>query len=183
VNAIEQRFFDSIYSVARNGFIAQHIGSQIRIDMELTDVSVYDEDDDGEKCSPFLYIENKIKVYNGKNLLSKTNSCIHVASQKKVNDGYIIDFELSGDIPIVNMAVEIDGHDWHEKTKEQAKSDKERSRFLLRSGYPEIRFTGSEIYSKTSDCAKEMFNTYISVYYTYVMSNPESHNAYIHGNK
>ena len=43
--------------------------------------------------------------------------------------------------------IECDGHDFHEKTKEQAKHDKERDRFLQSIGYPVYRFTGSEIYN------------------------------------
>lgn len=42
--------------------------------------------------------------------------------------------------------IECDGHDFHERTKEQAAHDKARDRFLQSEGYLVLRFTGSEIY-------------------------------------
>ena len=51
---------------------------------------------------------------------------------------------------------EADGHDFHEKTKEQAKHDKERDRFLQSLGCKIYRFTGSEIYSNTLDVIIEV---------------------------
>lgn len=45
------------------------------------------------------------------------------------------------------IVIECDGHEFHEKTKEQAKHDKERDRFLQKEGYPVYRFTGSEIFN------------------------------------
>lgn len=53
---------------------------------------------------------------------------------------------------VVSVAVECDGHDYHEKTKEQAKRDKAKDRFLQQQGYLVARFTGSEIYEDANDC-------------------------------
>lgn len=44
-----------------------------------------------------------------------------------------------------NIIIECDGHEWHEKTKEQAQKDKERDRTLTKLGYIVFRYTGSEI--------------------------------------
>ena len=44
------------------------------------------------------------------------------------------------------LAVECDGHDFHEKTKEQAAHDKKRDRFITSQGWQVFRFTGSEIF-------------------------------------
>lgn len=44
------------------------------------------------------------------------------------------------------VAVECDGHEYHERTKEQARRDKSRDRKLLSLGFPVLRFTGSEIH-------------------------------------
>lgn len=49
------------------------------------------------------------------------------------------------------LAVECDGHDFHERTKEQAKHDKERDRWLQSNGWFVARFTGSEIYNEPFD--------------------------------
>ena len=46
---------------------------------------------------------------------------------------------------VFSIVVELDGHDFHEKTKEQAQKDKDRDRSLTRAGYKIMRFTGSEI--------------------------------------
>lgn len=47
----------------------------------------------------------------------------------------------------VKIAVELDGHDFHEKTKEQARKDKSRDRALVAAGWTVLRFTGSEVYA------------------------------------
>jgi uncharacterized protein DUF559 len=56
--------------------------------------------------------------------------------------------------PIV--VVECDGHDFHEKTKEQAARDKSRDRDMLAQGYRVLRFTGSEIHNRAEKCAMEI---------------------------
>lgn len=57
----------------------------------------------------------------------------------------------------LSVLVECDGHDWHERTKEQAARDKKRDRTLALSGYHVLRFTGSEINKDPIACAKEVF--------------------------
>lgn len=52
----------------------------------------------------------------------------------------------------VSLVVECDGHDFHEKTKEQAKRDKSRDRDLQAAGITVLRFTGSEIYNDINQC-------------------------------
>lgn len=53
------------------------------------------------------------------------------------------------------IAVELDGHDWHERTKEQAERDKSRDRKLLAAGIPVVRFAGSEIWRDPWAAARE----------------------------
>jgi very-short-patch-repair endonuclease len=55
----------------------------------------------------------------------------------------------------VKIIVECDGHDFHEKTKEQAQHDKARDRALQAAGYRVLRYTGSEIYRDAFRCANE----------------------------
>ncbi|MCL6443424.1 MAG: endonuclease domain-containing protein [Alicyclobacillus sp.] len=45
------------------------------------------------------------------------------------------------------FVIECDGHDFHEKTKEQAAHDKKRDREMTSMGYIVMRFTGSEIWN------------------------------------
>lgn len=54
------------------------------------------------------------------------------------------------------MIVECDGHDFHERTKEQARRDKKRDRFFQSKGYKVLRFTGSEIWADPEACADEV---------------------------
>lgn len=54
------------------------------------------------------------------------------------------------------VAIECDGHDFHEKTKEQAGSDNSRNRALLAAGWPVMRFTGSQIHADPFACAAEI---------------------------
>lgn len=52
--------------------------------------------------------------------------------------------------------VECDGHDFHERTKEQAQRDRARDRAFQAAGIPVFRFTGSEIYASPTKCAREV---------------------------
>jgi hypothetical protein len=54
------------------------------------------------------------------------------------------------------LGIEIDGHEWHEKTKEQARRDKERERFLVAQGWKILRFTGSEVFNHANKCVEEV---------------------------
>lgn len=64
-------------------------------------------------------------------------------------------------IIVFRLIVECDGHDWHEKTKEQAAADKARDRFFSREGYGVLRFTGSEIWANPAKCADEVAEYFI----------------------
>ena len=54
------------------------------------------------------------------------------------------------------VVVEIDGHDYHERTKEQAENDKSRDRAFTNSGFTVLRFTGREIYREVQNKALEI---------------------------
>jgi len=58
-------------------------------------------------------------------------------------------------MPSVKAIVECDGHDFHERTKEQAARDKSRDRQLQAQGYYVLRFTGSELWNNSNGCARE----------------------------
>jgi very-short-patch-repair endonuclease len=54
------------------------------------------------------------------------------------------------------IVVECDGHDFHERTKEQAERDRRRDREMQSAGYRVFRFTGREIYRDAFKCADEV---------------------------
>ncbi len=80
------------------------------------------------------------------------------------------EFELNRKKYIADIAIEIpgtqeyvcivecDGHEFHERTKEQAKKDRSRDRAFQAAGIPVFRFTGSEIYADPQECAREVTN-------------------------
>ncbi len=77
-------------------------------------------------------------------------------------DGYVPDFTI--DSEDFNFVIEIDGHEWHEKTKEQAMRDKQKDRAYIKNGYIPIHFTGSEIFHNPEECVKEVLEI-ISSYF------------------
>jgi len=54
------------------------------------------------------------------------------------------------------LAVECDGHDYHERTKDQAAYDRYRDRYIASRGWVIARFTGSEIYHDAYGCVQEI---------------------------
>lgn len=57
---------------------------------------------------------------------------------------------------IRRAVVECDGHEFHERTKEQARHDRRRDRDVQGFGLPVLRFTGSEIYANAVGCGKQV---------------------------
>lgn len=53
------------------------------------------------------------------------------------------------------LLIECDGHDFHERSKEQARRDKRRDRELQSDGFKVLHFTGSEIWADPLACAQE----------------------------
>jgi len=54
------------------------------------------------------------------------------------------------------LVIEIDGHDYHERTQAQASSDNRRDRALTRSGTPCLRYTTTEVLRNSDDAAQEI---------------------------
>jgi len=58
----------------------------------------------------------------------------------------------------LKIVIECDGHDFHEKTKEQASKDKKRDRDLQKLGFMVFRYSGSDIYRNIDVCVEEISN-------------------------
>lgn len=56
----------------------------------------------------------------------------------------------------LRVLIECDGHDFHERTKEQAERDRSRDREAQALGYYILRFTGSEIYRDSRECIRQI---------------------------
>ncbi len=63
---------------------------------------------------------------------------------------------------LMQLVVEIDGHDYHERTKEQARHDKSRDRFMTASGFTVFRFTGSEVYRAVEQTIGEIADVFVA---------------------
>lgn len=61
-----------------------------------------------------------------------------------------------GSVGWKRLIVECDGHDFHERTKEQAAKDRSRDREAQESGYEIFRFTGSELWKDPIGCARQV---------------------------
>ena len=93
---------------------------------------------------------------------------IEIEKQKEINCGnkkYRVDFF----IPVmyknqenIGFIVECDGHEFHQKTKEQVERDNTRMRDLQKAGYEVIRFSGTEIWHRPYICALEVKNIILS---------------------
>ncbi len=86
----------------------------------------------------------------------------HVTHQYEVPTGrglyrldFVVDYWPIADTE-VTVAVEVDGHNWHERTPMQAARDKSRDRALVSSGFPVLRFTASEVWRVPEECASEI---------------------------
>lgn len=90
-------------------------------------------------------------------------SIIYLEPQVKIvtKEGkkYFADFEMriqknGEDIP-TKILIEVDGHDFHEKTKQQVAYDKERELNIKMEGYDIIRFSGSQVWNDPLKCAAD----------------------------
>lgn len=61
------------------------------------------------------------------------------------------------------LGIECDGHDFHDRTKEQAARDKGRDRELAIRGFRMMRFTGSEIFRNNMACALEVYEAVVAL--------------------
>lgn len=56
------------------------------------------------------------------------------------------------------LAIECDGYEFHQKTKEQVQHDNEREFDLKMAGYEVLRFSGTQIYNNPLKCAEDTYN-------------------------
>jgi very-short-patch-repair endonuclease len=94
------------------------------------------------------------------------NSRITIIRPQAQIEAYRVDFLVTyrlwdgidpGDRIDASIVIECDGHDFHEKTKEQASKDKARDRRLQMLGCRVFRFSGSDLYQRPIDCAQEVY--------------------------
>ena len=121
-----------------------------------------------QKLTPIEYIMDVIlisvngdlsEIYNG----DRCRPFIFYHSQANIGK-YRVDFLCSMVGTKQEYIIECDGHDFHEKTKEQVKYDKQRERYLVSKGYKVLRFSGSEIISDFERIKEELYNFFEEEY-------------------
>jgi very-short-patch-repair endonuclease len=152
MNEIEQHFFDSFLRFGRSGQV-------IRDDFCDYDCQVT------TTINPTLGMGLSLSIFNCKQDRS-WNGFVIPYPQHKFGP-YTVDFFIGGNIEESRpeLIIEIDGHQFHEKTKAQAEHDKKRDRFLVGRGFSILRFTGSEIYRDSDSCVKESILCVINRYF------------------
>jgi very-short-patch-repair endonuclease len=95
---------------------------------------------------------NKVLIDYSRALFALT---IIVESQIQLHD-WRVDFLISCEEQRRFLIVECDGHDFHERTREQAAKDRARDRKFQQKGYTVFRFTGSEIYQDAPSCSSQV---------------------------
>lgn len=86
------------------------------------------------------------------------DQCILMQRQIKIEQ-YTADFVFSvtdHELRTHRLVVECDGHNYHERTKEQAAHDRSRDRRMQELGYTVFRFTGSEIHQHAWGCCRQI---------------------------
>src|SRR4051794_874198 len=86
-------------------------------------------------------------------------SLLTIEPQHQVNADdrtYKIDFLVYNPDRRLRVGVELDGHDFHEKSYDQVRRDKQRERAIVRQGITVLRFSGSEVVRDARKCVREV---------------------------
>lgn len=94
-----------------------------------------------------------------------------ILAQHEIENGdsyYVADFAIffqnrKNSVPI-KLIVECDGHEFHEKTKEQVEKRNKRDYSLKMQGFDILHFSGSEIYKDPVGCARKCIDYIITLY-------------------
>jgi very-short-patch-repair endonuclease len=82
-----------------------------------------------------------------------------IVAQVDTGTGHRVDFQVfppDGTPATTRFAIELDGHEFHEKTREQVARRNERDRILIAAGWQVIRFSGSEFNRDPLQCIFEV---------------------------
>lgn len=95
---------------------------------------------------------------------SSIQSKVEKMERQKQIGKYRVDFYLSymTDTGLAEFIIECDGHDFHERTKAQARHDKQRDRFFTQNGYIVLRYTGSEIFKDYKELTKPIWTIIVA---------------------
>ena len=116
--------------------------------------------------------ESIFNSFNGEiEILDLTKQAEIYCDNKKYRVDFLLELafkKLGRYEKVLKLVIECDGHEFHEKTKEQVKRDNERARNIQKEGYEILRFSGSEIHSNPTKCVLEIKRFIYSRYKTEV---------------
>lgn len=113
----------------------------------------------------YLYSSESIKILN------YDNQVYIKCGNKKYRVDFLMEiaFKYNNQYDdILKLVIECDGHDFHEKSKEQVIQDNERDRDLQEEGYEILHFSGSEIYNDSLSCCAKILKYIKRKYMSYV---------------
>ena len=104
-------------------------------------------------------------------ILGNTNQAYIECNKNKYRVDFLLEiaFKHLGQYKdVLKLIIECDGHEFHEKTKDQVKKNNKRDRDLQNSGYEILHFSGSEIYNDSSECKNEIVKFIKRKYLSYM---------------
>lgn len=151
MNKIEKMFYETLINVLNSSLSRVYTNSDYQEWSYLFKKEKFEEN-----CFQLDVKDDKNMIITSILLTIETNNSeLNIA-------GYIPDILISIDASEIGYAIEIDGYEWHEKTKEQAINDRRKDRAYLKNGYVPIRFLGSEVYHNALNTVIEMIEIIIS---------------------
>lgn len=162
MNEIETKFYEASKNYFKQEMVQEitsdegHRFATIKTKPSEEDYSVFND-----------YVAFDLTIESEFEITGKSSTVILPQSKNNTIAGYRPDFIICAD-GCTNFLIEIDGYEWHEKTKEQAITDRKKDRAYLKNGYIPIRFLGSEVFHNVNDCIKEMIE--IVAYYIYLQA-------------
>lgn len=95
-------------------------------------------------------------VFDEINIMNGLDFVLEKQFEITVKDGthYVLDFAYITEN--IKLAIECDGHEFHEKTKEQVAYGNKRDYDLKMCDFDVLHFSGSEIYNDPLECAEKV---------------------------
>lgn len=108
-------------------------------------------------------------IWNGRIWSDTQTTCQLQAPLGRYRADFLLTKRLRAEAPAASVVVEVDGHEYHERTKQQAARDRERDRALQTAGHSVLRFTGSQVWEDPGRCAVEA-GQFVTQRATYLLS-------------
>jgi len=150
--------------------IEEAFGLALTVDMLCLGEQIFGEDVDILCAAPDRFAELKAKGHIG-----RYRRYAAMLVPQAVVGTYRVDFLVYityNEERIAALAIECDGHEWHNVDKARATADRQRDRELTALGYRPLRFSGSELWRDPFKASHEICTLAAEIM---VEFDPESH--------